>query len=157
LSPSDDDFYCKALDESALTITGDAESQDIMLGLRFVYSLSQVYQSRRDADLSWRQGTSAAGMSCLREEFRREVSGPNDRFVSFRRIPFPRVAARRVAFRGAAVARGVPFTIDVVFLTESRAQAALVAGGVSSALSRAEVERLARLLAGRMKTAMRGA
>ena len=157
LGPSDDDFYCKALDESSLTITGEAESRDITLGLLSVYSLSLVYESRRDAGIAWRQGTSAAGISCLREEFRREVSGPNSRFVSFRRMAFPRVGERRVAFRGTAVGQGVPFTVDVVFLMQSRAWAALVTSGVSSAPPRAEVERLARLLGGRMKTAMRGA
>ena len=156
-SQSDDDFYCKALDESALTLTGEAESQNISRGLLFVSGLSQVYESRRDADIAWRQGMSAAGISCVREGFRREVSSPNSKFVSFRKIPFPRLAERTAAFRVAATTQGVPFVIDVVVLMQSRAQVAGVSGIVGSTPPRAEVERLGRIVASRMKTAMRGA
>jgi hypothetical protein len=156
-SQPDTDFYCKALDESALTITGEAESPEITRGLFFASSLSQVYRSRRESEIAWRQGTSAAGVSCLREGFRREVSGPNGKFVSFRRIPFPRVAERTAAFRVAATTQGVPFTLDVVVLMQSRAQQALVTAVVGSTPPRAEVVRLARVVGGRMKTAMRGA
>src|SRR5688500_2616166 len=120
-SQTDDDFYCEALDESALTLTGEAQSPDIARGLFFVSALSQIYQTRRDADIAWRQGLSSAGISCLREGFRREVTSPNSKFVSFRKIPFPRLAERTGAFRIVATTQGVPFTIDVVVLMQSRA------------------------------------
>jgi hypothetical protein len=161
---SEDDFYCRALDESDLTLTGDAESPDFAprkpdfrQGLLFVSSLGQVYESVSDANTSWRRGTSPAGEKCLRDGFRREVQKTGDRFVSFRRVASPRVAQRAVAYRLVVRTQGVPFHLELVVLMQSRAHAAIVVGVVPIQSPKAVLDRLAGIVAARMKTAMRGA
>jgi len=61
------DFYCAALDESDLTLTGEAESPSFAGGFEFLASTAYVYKSRADSDASWKRGTSAAGQKCIRE------------------------------------------------------------------------------------------
>jgi len=52
--PADvDDFYCKALDESDLTLHGEAESSEFERGLQFVSSLAQVYATVANASTAW--------------------------------------------------------------------------------------------------------
>jgi hypothetical protein len=75
-------------------------------------------------------------------------------------VAFPRISDRTVAYRGkfsVPSAQGpVSLYLDLVVLMHSRAQSQL---SVVSALvppQKAEVLRLARIVAGRMATAMRG-
>jgi len=154
---TDDDFYCKALDESDLTLTGEAESPDFDSELVFVSSLAQVYESLADANTSWRRGTSAAGEKCLRDEFRRSFKADGLRVLSFRRVPFPRFADRSIAYRLVASSQGIEIHIDIVVLQESRAQAALLLLSAPTPVPKAEEVRLTRVIAGRMAKAMRGA
>ena len=156
-SVEDDDFYCKALDESDLTLTGDAESPDFERELTFLSSLAQVYESVADANTSWRRGTSAAGEKCVRDEFRRQFQRDGIRLISFRRVAFPRLAQRTAAYRLVAGSQGVRVYVDVVVLQQSRAQAALLLGSALTPLAKAEEVRLATAIADRMKTAMRRA
>jgi len=154
---SDDDFYCKALDESDLTLTGEAESPDFDTDLVFISSIAQVYESVADANTSWRRGTSAAGEKCLSDEFRRQLKADGLRVGSFRRTSFPRIADRSIAYRLAASGQGVKVYIDFAVLQESRAQAALFFVSAPTSVAKAEQVRLARIVAGRMAKAMRGA
>jgi hypothetical protein len=152
----DDDLYCKALDESDLTVTGDAESPDFELQTVFLSSTAQVYETAADANASWRRGTSAAGEKCIGDVFRREFAKQGIRVLGFRRLAFPRLAQRSVAYRLIAGAQGVRVYFDVVVLQQSRAHAAVLLGSVLTPLPKAEEIRLARIVEGRMKTAMRG-
>ena len=158
-SPDEVDVDCKALDESDLTLTGEAESPEFQVqgGVEFISSLAQVYASVADANTSWRRGTSAAGEKCAKDEFRRQFQKAGIRLDSFRRTAFPRLAERSVAYRLVASSQGVRVYIDVVVLMQSRGQAALLLGSALTPIPKAEQVRLARLVAGRMAKSMRGA
>jgi hypothetical protein len=154
------DFYCKALDESDLTLTGQAEGRQFALGVVFVGSSSQLYESVADAHASWRRNTSAAGVRCGTTLLRREFARGGARLVSLRKLAFPRVSQRTAAYRArlsVTTSQGVvPLYIDLVGLMHTRAQATVVVGSALVAPARAEELRLARLVAKRMATAMRG-
>jgi len=158
-SSDDPHLYCKALDESDLTLTGDAESPDFERGLVFVSSTAQVYESVADANASWKRGTSAAGERCARELLRGEFAKDAIRLVSMRRVAFPRVSQRTVAYRvqltSDAQGTTVKVVMDVVVLMRSRAQAALLLGSAFVPVPRADEVRLARLVASRMTKATR--
>lgn len=154
------DFYCKALDESDLTLAGEAESPSFARSFVYVSSAVQVYESLADASTSWRRGTSAAGGRCARDFFRREFAKQNIRLESFRRVSFPKTADRSAAWRiklsGQSQGITVPLVMDVVALMESRAHVSLAFVGME-AVPRAEQLPLVRLVAQRMEKAMRGA
>lgn len=153
----EDDPYCRALDESGLTLTGEADSPNFARGVAFVSSVAQVYETRADANVSWRQGTSAAGEKCVRASLRDAFAGEGARLVSFRRLSFPRLAERSIAYRAVATSQGVRVYLDFVVLQRSRAQAALAMGSGLVPVPRADELQLARVIDGRMATAMRGA
>ena len=126
------DFYCAALDASDLTLTGEAASRQFALTVVFVGSSSEVYESARDADAAWRRSTSPAGVRCAKIVLGREFAKQGARLLSLRKIAFPRVASRTVAFRmklSASTLQGdVPMTVDLVALMHSRAHASIVVG-----------------------------
>jgi hypothetical protein len=132
------DFYCKALDESDLTLTGEAQSATFVGGVQSFTSVSRVYESRADSAASWRRGTSAAGIRCIRSQFLHLFAAQGGQLESFRRIPFPRLAERSAAYRLAVVA-----------------QASLLMVSALAPAPREEALRLSRLMARRMKSAMR--
>jgi hypothetical protein len=155
------DVYCKALDESDLTMTGEAESLRFeRAALVSVSSAAQVYATVADASASWRRGTSVAGERCAKETLRREFAKEGVRLVSLRRIAPPKVADRSVAYRIelSAETQGVTvrLVIDWVVLMHSRAHAVLFFGALSP-IPRSEQLPLVRLVAQRMEKAMRGA
>jgi len=151
-SSGSDDFYCAALDESDLTLTGEAESPNFETKTVFLSSMAQVYESVADANVSWRRGTSASGERCLRKELSRDGG-----LVSFRKRAFPRLAQRSVAYRFVGSAQGIRFYLDFVVLQQSRAHAVLAYGSVLVPVPGTDQVRLARIVAGRMSKAMRGA
>lgn len=156
-----DDMYCEALDESDLVLTGEGESLDFekesAAGYFYVGSLSQVYETASQSATSWRRGTSAAGFRCIRRVYAAWAKDEGLRFVSLRRISFPRFAPQSTAFRVTFKAEGVPIVMDWVVMRDGRAQAGLVFGGVPTAFRRAEAVLLADLIAVRMAEAMGGA
>jgi hypothetical protein len=151
----------EAVSEADLTLTGDVEGLQFVRGTTSVNSAAQIYESTADAAAAWRRGTSSAGTKCLTDLLRREFARQGIRVVSFRKIPFPRVLQRTVAYRvtlALETAQGaVPLFADVVVLSHSRAFAQVFVASALTAPSRAEELRLSRLVAARMKTAMRGA
>jgi hypothetical protein len=153
--------YCAALDESDLTVTGEADSPNFMAGPAFVSSGSSVYESLGDASASWKRGTSAAGRTCLAALIGRQFAKANVKLVSFRKLAFPHVARRTAAYRmvvaGAAQGISVKIVVDIVALSASRAQAFLFLGSAFTAPDRAAELQLARLVAGRMTKAMQRA
>lgn len=154
------DFYCAALDESDLTLTGDAQGREFLLGTVSITSTAHVYQSVPDANASWRRATSAAGVRCARTVLAREFAARGIRLVALRKAAFPRLAQKSIAFRatlsGQTAQGDLRVYVDLVALMHSRAQATLVVGSALVVPPRAEELRLGRLVARRMATAMRG-
>src|SRR5918994_2658674 len=64
----DTHLTCKGLDESDLTVTGEAESPTWAQGVGFVASAANVYATVADANASWARGARGAGTRCLRAE-----------------------------------------------------------------------------------------
>jgi hypothetical protein len=152
---------CAALDESDLVVTGHASSPEIRLGdLIFFQSLSEVYRSARDATSAWNRAMSAAGSACLEVEFRKLATG-GLRFESFRSMPFPRFAQRTKMYRATytGVSRGRTYRLyaNAVYLLQSRAITGIFVGAPLVEPRKTVEVRLARTVAARMNTAMRGA
>lgn len=150
---------CAPLDESDLTLTGDAESPMWIGGLTFISSYTNVYTSVSDNNASWRRSTSAAGRKCVATEFQRLAGTSGVRLVSLKEQPFARVAPRTVVYRllfELQAQGGATLTIDLVALSRSRAQAYFLVASAAGPPSKAEELRLARIVAGRMSSAMRG-
>ena len=160
-SGRDPHLTCPGLDESKLTVTGDAEAPSWAIPPVLVTSSSTVYATHADAQASWRLGTSAAGVRCLRDELGREFAQQGARVVSLRPMSFPALAQRSAAYRLtlAAVAQGQTITayVDFVVLRQDRALAGVVVGSALVVPDRAFEVRLARTVATRMAKAMRGA
>lgn len=163
-SRDDDDvgLRCAALDESDLTLTGEAESQFSLqsaVTLVTIGSVAQLYKTLAQANASWRRGTSPAGIRCaedtLRKLFRRNPSGPQLQWL--RRVAFPRVAAKTVAFRALlhvkAAGRTVPVYFDIVALQSGRAHLSLLFSSAVQPVDRIDQLALARLSAVRMAKA----
>ena len=151
------DFYCAALDESDLTVKGQAESPSFFGGVEVVASTAYVYVSREDANASWRRGTSAAGQRCLRRGLQNEIQGTSVRLVSFRKLPFPAFAQRSVLYRVVGEQQGgARIYLDLLALHHSRAQVAIVYGSALSPPPAAEERRIAKVTAARMAKAMGG-
>ena len=154
--PADDgsDPYCKALDESDLTLTGDSESPDFTAAGTLVSSTAQLYRTVADANASWRRGTSAAGVRCLRAGMRAALKEENGRLTSLRKLTFPKLAAdRAVEFRAVARIGKVRLHFDFVILQRLRAQAALLVSS-DATLPRSQSVALAGTIAGRMRRAL---
>ena len=157
-TPADrsEDSYCRALDESDLTVTGRAISPSFRAAIFVVSSYADLYESLADANSSWQRGTSQAGQECLRELSRQEIQGARSRFVSFGKTALPRIAQRSIAYRIIGERDGVRVYADLIALQHSRAFAAIVFGSAYAPVPREAQVRFARLVAQRMKTAMRG-
>ena len=150
------DFYCRALDESDLTITGKAESPTFQGGVETSSSLARVYRSARESSASWRRGTSVAGEKCVRAEFGSQMTLRGGTLESFGRVAFPNLAERTSAYRLVVSSQGLRVFLDVVGLKQGRAQVALLFGSALTPMPRDVEVGLARAVARRMKSAMRG-
>jgi hypothetical protein len=149
--------YCRAVDVSDLTLTGKALSQSFHRGFVVIVSYASIYASLADANAAWRRATSPAGEQCMREGFRRAQRSRGGRVISFGRSDPPPFAQRSIAFRLVWAKRGTRHFADIVVLQQSRAIASISFGSPSAPVPKATVTRLSRLVAARMKTAMRGA
>jgi hypothetical protein len=149
-----------AVSESDLTLTGEADGVQFALGPVIVSSAAQVYRSTADAESSWRRATSAAGVRCATTLLRQEFAKQQIRLVSLRRVAFPRVSQRTAAYRArlsASTAQGtIELFVDLVALMHGRAHATVIVGTPLVPPQRADELRFARVVAGRMATAMRG-
>ena len=155
-SGGNDGFYCAAIDESDLTLTGRASSPNFTAQTEYVTSTGYVYASRSDSNASWRRGASKAGEQCLRLGVRAELQGAA-RLVSFERLAFPRRGDRSIAYRAVASQAGIRVYIDVVALQVGRAQAAVIYGSALTPPPQGELRRVTAVVATRAQKAMRGA
>lgn len=159
-----DDMYCAALDESDLTLTGDAESPNFTLQATGKYfrigSEAKIYKTTANALASWKRGTSAAGERCARSTLTKALAGLAS-ITSFGRLSVPTIAPLTIAYQVViAVKSGattVPIYADVVVLQRGRAQVALFVFSGGRPLARSEVLAFARMTGTRMAAAMRGA
>lgn len=154
-----DDPRCDALDESDLTITGDAESPDYTLespsAFITVGSTAQVYRTVREANTSWARGTGSKAAACLAALVRASAGpGQKVKVVSSKVVPFTRVAAKTVAFRLIAkLAVGsttATVYFDAILLQQGRVQAGLVLTSVGRPVPKAEAAALAAVVASRL-------
>jgi len=160
-SGEDPHIDCPAsVSESDLTLTGEADGPQLALGVVFVGSASQVYESAADAAASWRRSTSTAGTKCATTLLRREFAKQGIRLVSLRKIAFPRVytsdrtTAYRVKLSAESPQGAVPVFVDLVALMRSRAHATVIVGSALVAPTRAYELDLAHIVGGRMAKAM---
>jgi len=155
---------CGALDESDLTITGEAESPDFTLSQPGLFvtigSTANVYRSLGEAGKSWRRGTSAKTTTCLADIVR--LSAPKSQrvsIVSAKRITFPKVAPQTAAFRVVAElnisGNRVRAYVDAIILQHGRVQSGVVFTSLGRPVPQVDEQGLAGLVADRMARANR--
>ena len=149
--------YCAALDESDLTLTGDAASSTFISVASVVSSLSRVYATRTQSAASWRRSQRAAGQACTRGTLRKQAEAGGGELTSYGRISFPRLAEASVAYRAVVSGTGTQALFDVVFLKQGRGHAVVAFASAIAPFDQAARVRLARLVANRLTKAMRGA
>ncbi len=165
--PSDDTrpkgARCGAVDESDLTVTGDASSPDFSrdaLGVA-IGSSASVYRTTRDSNAAWRRARTAAAVKCFADLVRlTSPAAQKVKIVSAKRIPFPKVAPDVIAYRVVATlavgtSRTVRAYFDAVLLRHGQMQTALVVTSLGAAVPVAQEQVLALILAGRMAKAAR--
>jgi hypothetical protein len=153
---------CGALDESDLVLTGEDRTPAFdVAGLISFQSVAQVYRSAAHASASWKRASTAAGVACLRAELRKLGPASGLQLYSLRRLSFPRTAQRTLAYRalytGQVQGRTVRLYLDAIYLGHSRAMAGIFIASAVGVFQQRDETRLARLVAGRMAKAMRGA
>jgi hypothetical protein len=155
---------CGPLDESDLTVTGDADSPDFRLtnGPVFITvgSTTQVYRTLREANTSWHRGTSAQTATCLADIVRLSApSGQKITVVSSKRIPFPEVAPKATAFRLvltiAVAGQRIRAYVDAVVLQHGRIQSGLLFTSVGAPVGKSDQIALATVVAKRLARASR--
>ncbi|HKY25065.1 MAG TPA: hypothetical protein VJM07_07910 [Gaiella sp.] len=169
LKRADDDLpagvRCGALDESDLTINGEAQSPDFQLTQQGVYvtvgSTVNVYRTLREAGASWRRGTSAQTTTCFADIVRLSAPrGQRVKIVSAKRLTVPKVAPMTAAFRVVATLtltgnQRVTAYVDAIILQHGRVQSGVVFTSLGRPVGQPEQLGLAALVAGRMAKANR--
>ena len=142
--------------QSDLVLTGAAETAWGRTGLQ-VRSVAQVLRTRTMVARDWeRTVTDPRAITCLRGAITRGLTS-SERLVSFRRLPFPRLATYATAYR-ALIDVSVQGTharvlADLVLVGKSRTEVTLMLAAPASAgasISAADV-RLARSLLARVR------
>jgi hypothetical protein len=167
--PPDDELpkgvRCGALDESDLTVTGEAHSPDFQLSQPGVFvtvgSTTNVYRTLGEAGKSWNRGTSAQTTTCLADIVRLSApAGQRVKIISAKRISFPKIAPRTAAFRVVAelsVTSGqrVRAYVDAIILQHGRIQSGVVFTSLGRPVGQDDRLGLATLVADRMARANR--
>lgn len=154
---------CGALDESDLTVTGDAASPDFRLaqGALFVTvgSTAQVYRTLREAKASWRRGTSAQTTTCLADIVRLSAApGQKITVVSAKRVAFPAVSPKAAAYRlvltiDTGGTQRIRAYVDAVILQHGRIQSGLLFTSIGRPVEDVDRVALASVMAARMAKA----
>ena len=157
-----DGVRCDALDESDLTIVGEAESPDFQLTQPGVYvtvgSTANVYRTLGDASASWKRGTSAKTATCFADIVR--LSAPEGQRVvieSATKLAFPKVAPKTAAFRVVATltisGTRIRAYIDAIILQRGRIQSGILLTSLGRPVGRTDALGFAAVLAERMAKA----
>lgn len=154
---------CGPLSESDLTITGKADSPDFRLQrpgvLLTAGSSVHVYRTLREANASFSRGTGKQVTTCLADVIRLSApAGQEIRVRSAKRISFPGVAPKTVAYRivasvAAGAGQSVTVYLDAIVLQQGRIQASLVFTSAGSPLAETDRVVLAGVVAKRLATA----
>lgn len=154
---------CGPLDESDLTVTGDAASPDFRFAKDAVFvtvgSTAQVYRTLRDANASWGRGTTAQTTRCLADIVRLSAApGEKIAVVSARRTPFPAVSPKAVAYRLVVdvTLRGtqrVRAYVDAVILQHGRVQTGILFTSLGRPVRDVDRVALASVVAARLAKA----
>ena len=155
---------CDALDEGDLTVTGDANSPDFRLAQTGIYvtigSSAHVYRTLREANASWRRGTSKDVLRCLGDIVRLSgAKGQKISVVSSARVSFPAIAPKTSAYRVVVTIAPTGSTqrirayVDAVVLQRGKVQSVLLVTSLGSPVATAERAALASILAARMARA----
>lgn len=153
------DARCDALDESDLTVTGDADSPDFRLrspsAFVTVSSTAQVYRTLSDANTAWGRGTPTQTATCLGDIVR--LTAPPNRkvtLVSAKPRAFPALAPKSAAYRivvsFAVSGQQIRLYLDVIILQFGRIQTGLLFSSVGGPVARSEQVALARIVARRL-------
>jgi hypothetical protein len=154
---------CGPLDESDLTVTGDAASPDFRLAQPPVFvtvgSTAQVYRTLREANTSWTRGSTRQTTTCLGDIVRLSA-GPGQKItvVSAKKIPFPSVSPKTAAYRIVVNVtlsgnQRVRAYVDAVILQHGRIQSGLLFTSFGSPVGSPDRVALAKVVAGRMARA----
>jgi hypothetical protein len=141
-------------DLSVFVVTGHAASRWTDAPYE-VYSETEVLQSADMVRREWKaQIVTPAAVPCLRSSFAKGVAAAGNTFVSFKRIPFPRIASYSAGFRLVGVVNGFRYVADTATLGTGRTEIVVSVGAVVSQRRyvAAETKRLARILVRRAKT-----
>lgn len=152
---------CGAVDESDLTVTGEADSPDFSrdsLGVA-VGSSASVYKTLADSSTAWRRALTSAAVQCYADLVR--LTAPSTaavKIVSAKRMSFPQVTPHATVYRVVATLtlakkRKVRAYFDAVLLRQGAVQASLVFTSLARPVPPDQEEALARLLAVRMAKA----
>jgi len=154
---------CGALDESDLTVSGDANSPDFRLAGPGVFvtvgSSAHVYRTLKEANTSWTRGTPKQTLTCLGDIVRLSAAPPQEiKIVSSARVSFPQLAPRTSAYRiVVTIASGSQPTVrayvDAIVLQRGRVQSVLLVTSLVRPVNRTEAAALAGVMAGRMEKA----
>jgi hypothetical protein len=154
---------CGALDETDLTVTGDAASPDFRYaqGAAFVTvgSTAQVYRTLREANASWNRGTTAQTTTCLGDIIRLSAGrGQKITLVSAKKITFPSVSPKTAAYRFVLTItypgnQRVRAYVDAVILQHGRIQSGLLFTSIGSPIGAADRVAIAGVVASRMAKA----
>ena len=145
--PSCPNYHPKVSD---LVITGAAASDFRRTGADFANEV-EVLRKAGMVSLDWRRSIVPEAVPCLRRTIGSGL-GPNAKVVSFKKLPFPKLATYNALFRGVisvqAQGKTVRVLTDLVLVGRSRTELTLTVVGpasAKSAISAAE-RRLARVL-----------
>jgi hypothetical protein len=149
--PTCPDYHPK---QSDLVLTGAAQSR-YRRGAVVIGNEIQVMKTRRMVSLDWQREVLAPGtISCQRRDLARSL-GSSAKVVSFKRIPFPRIARYTAEFRAlvdvSVTGRTAHLVVDAVLVGRGRSEISLTTLAPAAAkVSLAAAERrLARRIVAR--------
>ena len=155
---------CGPLDESDLTVTGDAASPDFRLAQQQAFvtvgSTAQIYRTLREANASWGRGTTTQTTTCLSDIVRLGAApGQKITVLSATRVKFPSLSPKTTAYRLvltiAIGAQRVRAYVDAVVLQHGRIQAGILFTSLGNPVDQAQRVALASVVAARLAKAAR--
>jgi hypothetical protein len=155
---------CGALDESDLTVTGDAASPDFRFAEPSAFvtvgSTAQIYRTLREANASWSRGTTSQTTTCLSDIVRLSAS-PGEKITvqSATRVRFPSLSPKTTAYRLVLTVQiggqKVRAYVDAVVLQHGRIQSGILFTSLGRPVDQAQRVALASVVAARMAKATR--
>lgn len=155
---------CGPLDESDLTVSGDAASPDFRFAQQGAFvtvgSTAQVYRTLREANASWSRGTTRQTTTCLADIVRLSASpGQKVTVQSAARVRFPSLSPKTTAYRLVLTVemggQKVRAYVDAVLLQHGRIQAGILFTSLGQPVDQAQRVALASVVAARMAKATR--